>query len=50
MSDTPLLYGSYSPNMHPIIPDGMSVVGHNSKGKEKINPEKIYKKFKSIVN
>ena len=50
MSDTPLLYGSYSPNMYPIIPDGMNDVSHNSKGKEKINPEKIYKKFKSIIN
>ena len=50
MSDTPLLYGSYSPNMYPIIPDGMENVSHNSKGKEKINPEKIYKKFKSIIS
>tara|TARA_B100000965_G_C19566420_1_gene747054 strand:- start:848 stop:1801 length:954 start_codon:yes stop_codon:yes gene_type:complete len=50
MSDTPLLYGSYSKNMYPIIPDGMEIVSHNSKGKEKINPEKIYKKFKSIIS
>ena len=50
MSDTPLLYGSYSPNMYPIIPDGMNFVSHNSKGKEKINPEKIFTKFKSIIN
>ena len=50
MSDTPLLYGSYSPNMYPIIPDGMNDVSHNSRGKEKINPEKIYEKFKSIIN
>ena len=50
MSDTPLLYGSYSPNMYPIIPDGMENVSHNSRGKEKINPEKIYKKFKSIIS
>ena len=50
MSDTPLLYGSYSPNMYPIIPDGMNDVSHNSKGKEKINPEKIYEKFKSIIS
>ena len=50
MSDTPLLYGSYSPNMYPIIPDGMNDVSHNSRGKEKINPEKIYKKFKSIIS
>ena len=50
MSDTPLLYGSYSPNMYPIIPDGMNFVSHNSRGKEKINPEKIFTKFKSIIN
>ena len=50
MSDTPLLYGSYSPNMYPIIPDGMENVSHNSRGKEKINPEKIFKKFKSIIS
>ena len=50
MSDTPLLYGSYSPNMYPIIPDGMNDVSHNSRGKEKINPEKIYIKFKSIIS
>ncbi len=50
MSDTPLLYGSYSPNMYPIIPDGMENVSHNSNGKEKINPEKIYKKFNLIIS
>ena len=50
MSDTPLLYGSYSPKMYPVIPDGMNKVSHGTKGKEKINPEKIYEKFKSIVN
>ena len=50
MSDTPLLYGSYSPNMYPIIPDGMENVSHNSNGRERINPEKIYKKFNSIIS
>ena len=50
MSDTPLLYGNYSPNMFPIIPDGMKTVSHNSRGKENIDPEKIYKKFKSIIS
>ncbi len=50
MSDTPLLYGSYSPNMYPIVPDGIENVSHNSRGKEKINPDKIYKKFKSIIS
>ncbi len=50
VSDTPLLYGNYSPRMYPIIPDGEDVVGHNTLGKDKINPEKIYYKFKKILN
>lgn len=50
MSDTPLLYGSYSPRMHPIIPDGESTVTHNTRGKDKINPNKIFEKLKNILN
>jgi heptosyltransferase-2 len=50
MADTPLIYGSYSSNMYPIIPDGETTVGHNSFGKDKINPEKIFDKFLSIMN
>ena len=50
MSDTPLLYGNYSPRMHPIIPDGEKTVEHNTLGKDKINPEKIFHKFKKILN
>ena len=49
MCDSPLLYGSYSTKMYPIIPDGMETVSHNSRGKEKINPVKIFEKFKSII-
>ena len=49
MCDTPLLYGDYSPKMHPIIPDGVKNVTHGTNGKEKINPEKIFEKFKSII-
>ena len=49
MCDTPLLYGDYSPKMHPIIPDGIKNVTHGTNGKEKINPEKIFEKFKSII-
>ena len=30
MTDTPLLYGNYSPKMHPIIPDGETTVTHNT--------------------
>jgi len=50
MADTPLLYGSYSPQMHPIIPDGEDTVTHNTLGKDKINPKKIFEKFKKIIN
>ena len=50
MADTPLLYGSYSPHMYPIIPDGEETVTHDTLGKEKINPKKIFEKFKEIIN
>ena len=50
LSDTPLMYGSYSPSMYPIIPDGEETVTHDTLGKERINPEKIFKIFKEIIN
>ena len=50
MADTPLIYGSYSSNMYPIIPDGETSVGHNTLGKDKINPDKIYNQLLSIIN
>ena len=50
MADTPLIYGSYSSNMYPIIPDGETTVKHDTLGKDKINPDKIYDKFVSIIN
>ena len=50
MSDTPLLYGSYSPKMLPIIPKGEKNVGHNTLGKDKIDPEEIYINFLKFVN
>ena len=50
LSDTPLMYGSYSPNMYPIIPDGEETVTHDTLGKERINPEKIFKIFNEILN
>ncbi len=50
MADTPLLYGNYSPNMFPIIPDGEDTVKHDTLGKEKINPNKIFEKFNNILN
>ncbi len=50
MSDTPLIYGSYSSKMHPIMPDGVENVTHGTEGKEQINPIKIFEKFQSLVN
>ena len=50
MTDTPLLYGSYSSRMYPIIPDGEITVTHNTLGKDKINPDKIFDQLKKIIN
>ena len=50
IADSPLIYGSYSTNMYPIIPDGEKMVSHNTLGKEKINPDKIFSKFMSILS
>ena len=50
MADTPLIYGSYNSKMYPIIPDGETTVKHNTLGKDKINPDKIFDKFVSIIN
>ena len=50
MADTPLLYGNYSSKMHPVIPDGIETVTHNTLGKDKINPYKILEILKKILN
>ena len=50
MTDTPLLYGNYSPRMHPIMPDGEMTVTHNTLGKDKINPKSIFDKMKDLLN
>ncbi len=50
MADTPLIYGSYSSKMHPIIPDGDTTVTHNTRGKDNINPNKIIEKLKFLLN
>jgi len=50
MADTPLIYGNYSSKMFPIIPDGEKTVTHNTLGKEKINPQKIFDKIFEIIN
>jgi len=49
LADTPLLYGNYSPKMYPIIPDGESTVTHNTLGKERISPKKIFEQFNKIL-
>ena len=50
MADTPLLYGSYSSRMYPIIPDGENTVTHNTLGKDRINPNKIFDQLDNILN
>ena len=50
MSDTPLIYGSYSSKMHPLIPDGVENVTHGTGGKERINPLKIFEKFQILIS
>ena len=50
MADTPLIYGSYSSNMYPIIPDGETTVTHNTLGKNRINPDKIFNKLISLID
>ncbi|MDA9606628.1 hypothetical protein N9S28_02650 [Candidatus Pelagibacter sp.] len=50
MADTPLLYGNYSSKMYPIIPDGENTVTHNTVGRNKINPDKIFDQLKKILN
>ena len=50
MADTPLLYGSYSPRMYPIIPDGENTVMHDTLGKDRINPSKIFDQLDRILS
>ena len=50
MADTPILYGNYSPRMFPIIPDGENTVSHNTLGKNRINPKKVFELFNKVLN
>ena len=50
MSDTPLIYGSYSSKMYPVMPDGVENVTHGTEGKDQINPLNIFEKFESLIN
>jgi len=50
MADTPLLYGSYSTKMFPIIPDGENTVTHGTLGGDKIDPNKVFEKLNHILS
>ena len=50
MADTPLIYGSYSSRMFPIIPDGENTVTHNTLGKDKISFDEVYNKSIQMLN
>jgi len=50
MADTPLIYGNYSSLMFPIIPEGEETVTHNTMGKEKISPKKIFNQIIKILD
>ncbi|MEC8074087.1 MAG: glycosyltransferase family 9 protein [Pseudomonadota bacterium] len=50
MADTPLVYGSYSSLMHPILPEGENTVSHDTLGKNKISPSEIQKKLDEILS
>tara|TARA_B100000282_G_C31584347_1_gene422598 strand:- start:91 stop:741 length:651 start_codon:yes stop_codon:yes gene_type:complete len=50
MADTPLIYGNYSTKMFPIIPKGEKTVSHKTLGKDKIDPQTIFEKFKEITD
>ena len=50
MADTPLLYGSYSPQMHPILPDGEKTVTHDTLGKDKISLEEVLVSAKKYLD
>ena len=50
MADTPLLYGNYSSRMYPIIPDGENTVTHDTLGKDRINPSKIFDQLDRILS
>ena len=50
MADTPLMYGNYSSKMYPVIPDNENDVKHGTRGKDRINPEKILNKLNLILD
>ena len=49
-TDTPMVYTSYHRLMHPVLPEGLTEVTHDTLGAQKINPKNIYLKAKKILN
>ena len=47
MADTSILYGSYSPRMHPIMSEKTN---SNRLAREAIDPNKIFSKFEEIIS
>ena len=45
-------YGTYSKNISVIVPDGETIesCGHNTRGKDRISFDKVYKKILEIIN
>jgi heptosyltransferase-2 len=50
IADTPLLYGSYSSKMFPIMPDKVNDTQPNILAKDRIDPNKILEQFNRILN
>lgn len=50
MTDTPLIYGSYSKFMYPVLPIGESNVTHNTLGKNRVDPKEIFEKFETLLS
>ena len=50
MADTPLIYGSYSSKMYPVIPNGEETVAHNTQGKERISSQEIFNKIIEVID
>ena len=52
MDSPPAAYGVYSKNISVIVPDGETIesCGHNTRGKDRISFDKVYKKSLELIN
>ena len=52
MDSPPLAYGVYSKNINIICPEGFTIetTGHNTRGKDKISFETVFKKSLEIIS